>query len=751
MSDKRLMSIKFKGIDQTYIIPTVIADDANNDGNVVVKNYPSEAYAQHSVDKANPHSVTAEQVGAAPATEVQGSYTITDAADLDATLTSIINSMELSSRRTIHVVYQGTTPINKGDWFMVVSKTADANYGSVEATHDYALGILKKYRSYYSGAWTDWVNIPNHGHTATEIGAVPTSRTINEKALSSNITLNASDVGAAPSGYGLGEAVYSLPANGALTFKFDPFRHVVLFTAQGTTAASRAAFLVNTYGNGGIRTNIQVLSGSGIVTCARLPESMEQENGVVLFNNSSDAYTTVSVLILQGHYPEVIEGNSGVTSAAFQEPINSGNISTYAAPAGYGLGEMAGNMSILDDCHKVHLSGWYHVKSGTTLNAPTNASGVLRADFYGWQYGTLTFYTPSLSSTEIKIFQKFNRADVWSDWVDVSPSAFAPSGYGLGETSTYCTDCNNASKNGWYEVDVNTANLPADGVAGTLFVHSIVTDNGTDIYQTIKSGVTVIQRYYSSWAKAWQPWEWVNPPLTDTTEYRTAERVNGHAVYKRRDANGYMQFRLDNSDTWLRGVPGSMPMEYGLGVADSAPYCADANTAMKNGWYNIDAATANGIGSGCIMRVDAWKDTWSVVQTAYTTNESSLYHTIRQRWYWQNKGWTEWEYVTPPMILGVEYRTTERWQGKAVYCKLVSLGTLPDSATSEKDIVFFAGPMAELVSVDVSTYAGSTWRTEDTRWSKYVYKDSAGAHIVIKATENVSGYSGFATFKYTKN
>ena len=60
MSDKRLMSIKFKGIDQTYIIPTVIADDANNDGNVVVKNYPSEAYAQHSVDKANPHSVTAE-------------------------------------------------------------------------------------------------------------------------------------------------------------------------------------------------------------------------------------------------------------------------------------------------------------------------------------------------------------------------------------------------------------------------------------------------------------------------------------------------------------------------------------------------------------------------------------------------------------------------------------------------------------------------------------------------------------------
>lgn len=36
-----------------------------------------------------------------------------------------------------------------------------------------------------------------HGTTATDIGAVPTSRTVNSKALSTNITLTASDVGAA--------------------------------------------------------------------------------------------------------------------------------------------------------------------------------------------------------------------------------------------------------------------------------------------------------------------------------------------------------------------------------------------------------------------------------------------------------------------------------------------------------------------------------------------------------------------------
>jgi hypothetical protein len=39
--------------------------------------------------------------------------------------------------------------------------------------------------------------------------------------------------------------------------------------------------------------------------------------------------------------------------------------------------------------------------------------------------------------------------------------------------------------------------------------------------------------------------------------------------------------------------------------------------------------------------------------------------------------WSEWEYINPPMIPGVEYRTTERYNGKAVYTKLVNLGALP--------------------------------------------------------------------------
>lgn len=191
------------------------------------------------------------------------------------------------------------------------------------------------------------------------------------------------------------------------------------------------------------------------------------------------------------------------------------------------------------------------------------------------------------------------------------------------------------------------------------------------------------------------------------------------------------------------------PGGYGLGTA-SGKDCSDFNTAINIGWYwmtggnVLNSPPENGSFKYGCLRVER--------RGGYITQTAVINDILAMRG--SNDGgvtWGIWQHVNPGMQLGQEYPTTERWNGKVVYTKLVDLGTLPDSATSEKDIVFFAGSMAELVSMDVSTHAGSTWRTEDTRWSKYVYKDSAGAHIVIKATENVSGYSGFAVFKYTKN
>jgi hypothetical protein len=44
--------------------------------------------------------------------------------------------------------------------------------------------------------------------------------------------------------------------------------------------------------------------------------------------------------------------------------------------------------------------------------------------------------------------------------------------------------------------------------------------------------------------------------------------------------------------------------------------------------------------------------------------------------------WGEWMWVNPPAQVGVEYRTTERWQGMPVYTKLINLGTLPNNTSA---------------------------------------------------------------------
>ena len=45
----------------------------------------------------------------------------------------------------------------------------------------------------------------------------------------------------------------------------------------------------------------------------------------------------------------------------------------------------------------------------------------------------------------------------------------------------------------------------------------------------------------------------------------------------------------------------------------------------------------------------------------------------------ENGVYSEWEWVNPPMLLGVEYRTTERWNGKPVYTSLVNVGAYQES------------------------------------------------------------------------
>lgn len=63
-----------------------------------------------------------------------------------------------------------------------------------------------------------------------------------------------------------------------------------------------------------------------------------------------------------------------------------------------------------------------------------------------------------------------------------------------------------------------------------------------------------------------------------------------------------------------------------------------------------------------------------------------------------NGTWLPHEWTNPPMALGVEYRTTERWNCKVVYTKLVDCGAFPSMSVkivphgaSGVNIIRFAG------------------------------------------------------------
>ena len=123
---------------------------------------------------------------------------------------------------------------------------------------------------------------------------------------------------------------------------------------------------------------------------------------------------------------------------------------------------------------------------------------------------------------------------------------------------------------------------------------------------------------------------------------------------------------------------GAAPAGHGLGSGATGFALDDIDNLKTNGWYYTTSANGYYIGSEPIyyilVRVDSWKDTAGMENVCQT-----IFHGERRVRRVCNRGiWGEWEWENPPMLLGEEYRTTERWNGKAVYSKAISFGELPN-------------------------------------------------------------------------
>ena len=111
-------------------------------------------------------------------------------------------------------------------------------------------------------------------------------------------------------------------------------------------------------------------------------------------------------------------------------------------------------------------------------------------------------------------------------------------------------------------------------------------------------------------------------------------------------------------------------------------------------------------------------------------------------------GETEW--INPPVVAGAEYRTTERWNGKAVYLQLVDFGILPDNSSAS---VAFLGHHTNIIDVCATAWSA----TEALQLPAYLSGTLAAyiyvteSSVVIRTTKDMTSYSCKATVKYTKD
>lgn len=142
---------------------------------------------------------------------------------------------------------------------------------------------------------------------------------------------------------------------------------------------------------------------------------------------------------------------------------------------------------------------------------------------------------------------------------------------------------------------------------------------------------------------------------------------------------------------------GAAPDGYGLGTISTS--ISDFDDATKNGWY------MNGAGGETVHAPDnipgwfVFVSTYAeniLIQTAYRIGTGVGIISAMRFLHSNLGGWNPWEYISPPMMLGVEYRTTERYGDKPVYKKAINFGMAPN--TTYKEVSHGISNFSQLVS-----------------------------------------------------
>ena len=130
----------------------------------------------------------------------------------------------------------------------------------------------------------------------------------------------------------------------------------------------------------------------------------------------------------------------------------------------------------------------------------------------------------------------------------------------------------------------------------------------------------------------------------------------------------------------LAALANKAPAGYGLGSNARSIHGGDLNDAILGGFYVFSSSTQNipSFMSGKVLAMP-YSNLQYYTQIAFASITSEI--AVR---FCNNGVWGPWEYLNPLLSPGVEYRTTERHNGKPVYKKSVNTGAL--SAGTSKSV-----------------------------------------------------------------
>lgn len=226
------------------------------------------------------------------------------------------------------------------------------------------------------------------------------------------------------------------------------------------------------------------------------------------------------------------------------------------------------------------------------------------------------------------------------------------------------------------------------------------------------------------------------------------------------DANGIMTYNNSPAfDEWLTEVEGSerfAPSGYGYG---GAPIYLGKQYSEPE----LDAALTNVYSqlADCETKLIYWEGAGSWRWFAQMARSSANYGTVLAHCA-ENGGsiilktlssgtWQPLEWENPPMVPGVEYRTTERWNGHPVYTAAVNMGT---SASG------LFGVDTDFTCTNVIRWAGMNGgnalpfinQTLDNQYSVWAtaYNNSGHVKVMLMCNSGASGASAIVQVWYVK-